>query len=97
MAMESKSFMGYFFSPLLTPFLVTLGYTISWFFVCISTDPHILTNDNDWNIIEFVTPISPQMDLDGMALLMFGYNGLWSTLVFVYAAIAANVMREISR
>ncbi len=97
MAMESNSFTGYFVSPLLTPFLVTLGYTISWFFVCFSTDPHIFLYDNDWNIIEFVTPISSQMDLEGMALLAFGYNGLWSTLVFVYAAIAANVMREISR
>ena len=96
-AMESKSFVGYFFSPLLTPFLVTLGYTISWFFVLFSTDPNMILDNNDWSIIEFVIPISFQMDLDGMILLMFGYNGLWSTLVFVYAAITANVMRENSR
>lgn len=96
-AMEAKSFIGYFLSPLLTPLLVTLGYTISWFFVLFSTDPQIITNDRDWSIIEFLTPISFQMDLEGMILLMFGYNGLWSTLVFVYLAIAANVLREISK
>lgn len=97
MAMESKSFMGYFFSPLLTPFLVTIGYTISWFFVLLSTDPNMILDNNDWSIIEFVIPISFQMDLDGMILLMFGYNGLWSTLVFVYAAITANVFLETNR
>ena len=97
MAMESKSFMGYFFSPLLTPFLVTLGYAISWFFVCFSTDSSILFSDSEWTKIEFITPISFQMDLDAMVMFLFGYNGLWSTLVFVYAAITANVMRESSR
>ena len=51
----------------------------------------MILGNNDWSIIEFVIPISFQMDLDGMILLMFGYNGLWSTLVFVYAAITANV------
>ena len=64
MAMESKSFMGYFFSPLLTPFLVTIGYTISWFFVLLSTDPNMILDNNDWSIIEFVIPISFQMDLE---------------------------------
>ena len=97
MAMESKSFMGYFFSPLLTPFLVTLGYAISWFFVCFSTDPNILFSDSDWTKIEFITPISFQMDLGAMAMLLFGYNGLWTTLVYVYLVITANVFLEIKR
>ena len=97
MAMKSESLIGYLFSPLLTPFLVTLGYAISWFFVCFSTDPNILFSDSEWTKIEFITPISFQMDLDAMVMLLFGYNGLWTTLVYVYLVITVNVFLETNR
>ena len=49
------------------------------------------------NKIEFITPISFQMDLEAMAMLLFGYNGLWTTLVYVYLVITANVFLETNR
>jgi len=95
-AVNTKSKITYFLSPLLTFVLVPIGYTISWFFVCIGTDldSGFYGSDlrtEDWSIIEFILPISLEMDLENMGYLMWGFNGFWIPMIFIAVMIFSSV------
>jgi hypothetical protein len=85
-AINAKSKVTYCLSPLLTLVLVPIGYTVSWFFVCIGGDPidaRLFSN--------FLLPVSPEMDLENMVLLMWGYNGVLASMIFIAIVIIINV------
>jgi len=91
-AINAKSKITYFLSPLLTLVLVPIGYTVSWFFVCIGGN--IGGGDGFLeaeSIIDFLLPVSPEMDLDAMEALVLGYNGVLASMIFIAIVIIINV------
>jgi len=95
-AVNAKSKTTYFLSPLLTVVLVPIGYAISWFFVCIGADFGGDLPDpwfEIWSVIDFILPVSMEMELENMAYLMFGYNGLWFPMLFNAVVIFSFVRR----
>ncbi|MDE0954688.1 MAG: hypothetical protein OR994_08420 [Candidatus Poseidoniales archaeon] len=61
-------------------------YTVSWFFVCIGGDfleARYFSN--------FLLPVSPEIDLDNMGFLMWGYNGVLASMIFIAIVIIINV------
>jgi len=90
-AINAKSKIAYFLSPLLTLVLVPIGYTASWFFVCIGADVGTLDEIEAESIFHFLSPVSPEMDLENMAALMWGYNGVLASMIFIAIVIIINV------
>ncbi len=92
-AVNTKSKITYYLSPLLTVVLVPIGYAISWFFVCIGTDLDSELSVEKWSPIDFILPVSMEMELKNMAYLMWGYNGLWFPMFFNAVVIFSFVRR----
>lgn len=94
-ATNSKSKLGYYISPLLTTALIPIGFVISWFLVCIGGEfeygsitglPFV-----DGNLASFIIPISPEMELENMAYVWLGFNGLWIPAIIIAIMIFTSV------
>lgn len=95
-AVNAKSKIGYFLSPLLASLLVPIGFIVSWFFVCIGTEFDSGSYGEplwavDWSIIDFVVPISFAADLDNLGYFFWAYNGLWAPMLGLSLMIFSSV------
>lgn len=94
-ATNAKSKLGYFISPLLTTALIPIGYVISWFLVCIGGEFEYgsITGlpSADGNLISFIIPISSEMELENMAHVWLGFNGLWIPAIVIAIMIFTSV------
>ena len=95
-AVNTKSKIRYFLSPLVASLLVPIGFFASWFFVCIGTEfdsgsygePLWAVN---WSIIDFVVPVSGAADLDNLGYFLWAYNGLWAPMLGLSLMIFSSV------
>lgn len=85
-AVNTKSKIKYFLSPLLASLLVPIGFLFSWFFVCIGTEFDSGSYGNplwavDWSFIDFLWPISFGADLENFGYFLGSFNGLWAPML----------------
>lgn len=82
LAESAKRKTFYFLIPLITPMLVFIGYTISWFFISLhAAGPN--------SFLEFMSPIWDP-DFDIMFLVLFGWPGLIFTTIYTAIVVFTN-------
>ena len=95
-AVNTKSKIKYFLSPLLASLLVPIGFLISWFVVCIGTDFDSGSYGYplwamDWSIIDFLLPMSSGADMENFGYFVWSFNGLWAPMLGLSLMVLSSV------
>ena len=85
---SAKTKTSYFLMPLITPFVVFIGYAISWFLICLR-GPDFSDRTPNFGFFQFMFPIGSP-DFEYMWGIIGGYNGLIFTTIYTAIVVFNN-------